>query len=104
MTIYAGEYVRVSAVAQMQVASGVFEDLTDTEVTSATITIWDSASAEVVDDDLAWDVDHEQWIYDWDTTGRTAGSYKTRCMIEGPGSRRTWEYMMIRLATDKAPA
>lgn len=102
MTIYAGEYVRVSAQARMQVAPDVFEDLTDAEVVSATITIWDSEGTEVVDDDLAWDVDFGQWIYDWDTTGRSAGSYRARCRIEGPGARRTWEYLAIRLAMDKA--
>ena len=103
MTIYVGEYVRIGVSAKIQTSPDVFVDLTNEDVDSNSITIWDTANAEVLSDSFTWNEDSELWIYDWDTTGQAAAKYRVRALFEGPGPHRTWEYTNVTLKRDLAP-
>lgn len=102
MTIYAGETVTITHTAT---DLDNVTALTDSDVDSVTIVIYDSDLAEVVSETaMTWDATDERWEYVWDTSpGATPvnidpGTYRAMVTITGLDDSTNWEYKRIRLA------
>lgn len=102
MTIYAGETVTITHTATDLDNTTA---LTDGDVDSVTIVIYDSDLAEVVSETaMTWDSDESRWEYVWDTSpGATpvnidSGTYRAMVTITGLDDSTNWEYKRIRLA------
>lgn len=102
MTIYAGEYVRISTVPMAQPSEGVTELLTPTDV-DGDVTIWDATEVVLVADAMTFDEDAGHWYYDWETSGQPPGKYLVRCRFVGHAHKDSWEYVNVTLKKDKAP-
>lgn len=97
MALYVGETVRVKS-------SGTNLDesspLTDTDVESVEVTIYDSAGDVVVGpESLTYDSTDVEWYYDWDTEGEAAGSYRAKVIYHGV-TFIGWEFIRIRLRSN----
>lgn len=94
MTLYVGETTRLKSVG----TDFDGEPLTDSNVTSATLTVvLKSDLTEVVsEEDMTWDEDLAYWYFDWDTSGQEAGAYKARVKYLG-ATFETWEFKDFRL-------
>ena len=99
MTIYSGETLVVYHTA---VVDGV--SLTDTDVTSVSIQIFNADGDSVVDEtNMMWDDVQERWEYVWETVDNldeplTSGTYRAKVKIYGLDDSLNWEYKRIRLA------
>ena len=102
MTIYAGETVTITHTAT---DLDNVTALTDSDVDSVTIVIYDSALTEVVSETaMTWNATDARWEYVWDTSpGATpinidSGTYRAMVTITGLDDSTNWEYKRIRLA------
>lgn len=102
MPLYVGETVRVT-----NRATG-FDGLplTDADVDSVTIAIYDSDGVEVLaETPMAWDALGDGggplWYFDWSTGGRASGPYTAKVRVIGPSGRDSFEYVTIRLRQPK---
>lgn len=101
MTIYAGETLVITHTAQVD---GV--DLTDADVESVVVEIYDSTGDLLVEStEMDWDSVQERWEYVWETTDGGAtpvaldpGTYRAKVTINGLSTSENWEYKRIRLA------
>jgi hypothetical protein len=94
MALYVGETTRIKS----EGTDFDGEPLTDTNVTSATLTVVLKSDLSVVvdEEDMTYDDDLEYWYYDWDTSGQDAGAYKARVTYLG-ATFETWEFKDFRL-------
>jgi len=98
MAIYAGEtVVFVTSATQVDDAN---TPLTDADVTSATITIYDSSdSSEVLASTaMVWNATDVKWRYSWTTA--TAGKFEARLRLAGL-TFDTFEYQKVTVIPDK---
>lgn len=95
MTIYAGETVIVTHIATND---GALMD--DDDVDSVSITIYDSALEEVVEETtMSWNEADDRWEYMWQTEGLDAGSYRVKCTVLAEGDVViNWEFKKLKLA------
>lgn len=95
MTTYAGELVRVSVTAE----DFDEEALTEEDVDSVVVVIYDSSSEVVVAEvSMTWNADDALWFYLWDTDGIDAGTYKAQCRMIDLDGHSSWEWQRVRLA------
>lgn len=94
MTLYAGEEFRITATATDFDTTVLTED----NVVSVTVKIYDSALDEVLDEPMVWDEDEELWYYLWDTTGEDPGNYRYKVTFVGADGKSSWEWKRTRLA------
>lgn len=100
MAIYTGETLVITHTAASEGTA-----LTDTDVVSVEIEIFDSDDVVVIDDTaMTWDSVQARWEYVWRTTtadatpvALDAGTYRARVQINGSGSTVNHEYKRIRL-------
>jgi hypothetical protein len=103
MTLYAGEKLIVTHTATLEGTA-----LTDAEVTSVTITIYNSAGTELVaETTMSWDATDARWEYVWVTddgaatpTALPTGTYRAKVVVTDLTSKQNWEYKRIRLASN----
>jgi hypothetical protein len=99
MAIYAGETVQIKVTGTDFNADIPLEE---SDISNIYVTIFDSTNTEALPQtSMTWDEDEEGWVYLWDTTGLTFGSYKAK--IEAYGQAATpqtyaLEFARIRLA------
>lgn len=101
MTIYAGETLVVTHTATNEDVA-----LTDVNVLSVTIEIFDSAGETIVDEtSMTWDAVQERWEYVWYTLDDAAtpqpldpGTYRAKVIITSLTGTENWEYKRIRLS------
>lgn len=93
MPLFTGETVRV-----MTSATGLDGSaLTDSDVSTAEVTIYDSTGSVVVaTTPLSYNPTLQKWFYDWTTDGQPVGSYKAKIRL-GSNTFDSWEYARIRL-------
>jgi hypothetical protein len=103
MTNYVGELMRVT----MAATDFAGDELDDTEVDEARISIWDAAAILIVDNrEMAYSTDEALFFFLWITTedGTDAGtplavgSYRAKCTLVDLDGHRSWEFIRIRLA------
>jgi len=96
MTICVGETIRVQTTA----TNFEGDELTDQNVTTATVTIYRKTDNAVVAGpaNMTFDTDTGAWHYDWQTgaTPQSAGSYLAKCFLAGL-EFETWEYKTFSL-------
>lgn len=103
MTLYAGEKTIITHTATLEGTA-----LVDTDVTSVTIIIYNSAGTEIVSEDaMSWDATDLRWEYVWCTddgaatpTALPAGTYRAKVIVTDLTSKQNWEYKRIRLSTN----
>lgn len=101
MAIYAGETLIITNTMTLDGRA-----LTEEDVESVEITIYDSAGLIIVEQTMmSWNETDQRFEYKWDTSpgGSTPmaldpGSYRARIMVYGPNGEENWEYAKIRLA------
>ncbi len=101
MTIYAGETLVITHTATNEDVA-----LTDANVLSVTVEIFDSAGTTLVDETaMTWDAVQERWEYVWYTDDGAAtpaalepGTYRAKVLITSLTGTENWEYKRIRLA------
>lgn len=101
MTIYAGETLVIT-----HTATNEDVELTDANVLSVTIEIFDSAGEVLVDETaMTWDAVQQRWEYVWYTLDDAAtpsplesGTYRAKVLITSLTGTENWEYKRIRLA------
>lgn len=98
MVLYAGEHVQVVASAKQFDGK---TPLSDRDVTSVTINIFDSADTEVLaETSMTYDSDtNPRWTYLWDTTGQSAGTFQARIKFTG-STFVSFEYHSITISED----
>jgi hypothetical protein len=102
VTDYAGEKVSV-LITDVRNSLGVA--LTDDNVDSVTIVIYDAEGAEVqAEDDATWEATISGWVYEWDTTDVDAGRYyaevRVNSVVDDPAGV---EYLSMYLAASPVP-
>jgi hypothetical protein len=101
MTTYAGETLVITHTATNEDVA-----LTDANVLSVTVEIFDSDGATLVDEtEMTWDAVQERWEYVWYTIDDAAtpaalepGTYRAKVLITSLTGTENWEYKRIRLA------
>lgn len=96
MTTYAGEQHRIIATGKEY---GGTAPLTDTNVTSVSLTILDlDATILLADQPMTWNADESLWEYKWDTDGLPKGTYKYKVLVIGADGGPSFEWGRARLA------
>jgi hypothetical protein len=98
MPIYPGEHIQVAGSAKQFDGK---TPLSDRDVTSVTINIFDSDGTEVlVETAMSYDSDSTpRWTYIWDTTGIDSGTYRARIKFTGV-TFVSFEYHSISISED----
>lgn len=98
MAQYAGEAVRIAVTAYKY---GSTDKLTDTDVASVTVDIWDTADdSHIEQEPLTYDATEELFEYVWDTPS-TAGKFLAKCKITDANGHVSWEYKTIKTKPSK---
>lgn len=100
MTIYAGETVRISTTALNYDQE---TPLTDDDVTSATVKIYNRSLVLLVSEDMEYNASRQEWYYDWETGGATPqnpSTYYARITLVG-ASFDTFEVKRFSLRRPK---
>jgi hypothetical protein len=101
LTLYAGEttQIRISAIDFDQLTA-----LTDADVTSVFVTIFNSDGDEVLaETEIDYDVGEGAWIYNWDTTGRDPGGYRAKIEAYGTGATPPYSLEFKRIRLNRRP-
>lgn len=98
MTLYAGEAVEVFVGAANDFDGA---DLTDSNVTSMTVTIYNAdLTAEVIDEPMTY-ATGEGWSFLWFPSSSTPGDYQAKVTLIAVDASESVEWSRIRLAPNR---
>lgn len=91
---YAGETLTIAHTAELPNGDPLTPDM----VVSVTIAI--TLGSEVIEAEtlMTWNVNAEEWQYQWNTTDLDPGWYRIQVWITDIAGGKVWEYKTVRLA------
>lgn len=94
---YVGETIRIATTATDFDGETA---LTDADLDSVELTIYDAALAVVVGPvAMTWNATYSHWAYDWDTSAAEAATYRLKVQMTS-GTTESWEYGRLALKTN----